>query len=705
MRLRFTDYVFDTEARQLERLGVPVRLSPKAFALLEMLLERRPNAVSKRDLLDRVWPDTIVEERNVKNLVGEIRSALQDDGDDPSIVRTVQRFGYAFSAEVRPEEVRPEPEPARRTRLPARLAVVGGVLVLAIGGIGFWRFSTRKHPTRLVFDQMRVTRVSTAANVSQAAISHDGKLLAYGTETEDGASTLWLGQTGSESRTRLVSLRDVAFGDADYGGITFSPDGNSIYFTTWTPDEVNRLQRIPTIGGPITNVLRDVDSEVTFSPDGTRFAFTRSYPKTQETTLRVANADGSDERVILTKKPFCEFTHASWSPDGRTIATVFNDGRGRFSVECIDVHSGKSETLGTMRWAHAGRLSWLPDGSGLFLIARELGEERADQLWLDSYPEGEARRITRDLNDYRSLTISRDSSLLSVQTAQAGQLWISSATGDSPRQLTLTMQTGLDGLSWTRAGEILYTVTAGTNPDIWRIDPRSNVSVPVIEHAGFDGTPIECGDFVVFTSNRSGKPGVLWRADRDGHNVVRLTEAKTNGWPVCSADGQWVFYSAPEDDRTWDWLRVWRVSIRGAAPQLVSHAVAYSAVVLSPDGKRLAFVSQPLAPDDAPLGKAFLAILDIDRGTMTKLENPLGMVVGLPLQWTPDGQAVAYVAVRDGVSNLWRMPIDGTAATPITHFDSGEALLHFAFSGDGKQLAMVRGWKNTDVVLMSPAPQ
>src|SRR5436189_3969704 len=144
--------------------------------------------------------------------------------------------------------------------------------------------------------------------------------------------------------------------------------------------------------------------------------------------------------------------------------------------------------LGRMRWSHVGRIVWLSDGSGLLLSAREPGEERADQLWLTSYPEGVARRITHDLNDYRSATMSRDARLLVVQTAQAGQLWISSATGASPRQLTLNMQTGLDGLSWTEAGEILYTVTAGDNPDIWRINPRTGASAPVLEHPGFDGT-------------------------------------------------------------------------------------------------------------------------------------------------------------------------------------------------------------------------
>src|SRR5439155_15660444 len=127
--------------------------------------------------------------------------------------------------------------------------------------------------------------------------------------------------------------KDLGFADPDYGGITFSPDGNYIYYTAWILDEVNSLSRIPTIGGAITKVLRDVDSAIAFSPDGTRFAFTRSGPG-QGTTVRVANADGSEERAILTRKGFTEFTHASWSPDGHTIATVFNDGLGRYSVEC-----------------------------------------------------------------------------------------------------------------------------------------------------------------------------------------------------------------------------------------------------------------------------------------------------------------------------------------------------------------------------------
>lgn len=704
MRLRFTDYLFDTETRQLERQGVPVHLSPKAFTILELLLERRPNAVSKRELLDRVWPDALVEERNVKNLVAEIRSALQDDSTDPALVRTVQRFGYAFSGEVQLEEPHPpERESGARTRRTVSLAVGIGAMVVALAGIVLWTLSklqSSKPPVAAAFLQMRMTRLSTAASVSAAAISPDGKLIAYTTETEDGVGKLWVGHTGSESRTQLVSSTNLVFADADYGGITFSADGNYIYYTAQVLDEPSSLSRIPTIGGGITRVIRDVDSAIAFSPDGTRFAFTRGGKELA--TVRVANADGSEERPIVARTGIYEFTHASWSPDGRTIATVSNDGSGRFSVECIDVRSGRSAVLGRIRWSHAGGIAWLSDGRALLLCAREAGDERADQLWLISYPDGVARRITHDLNDYRSVTTSRDSKLLVVQTAQAGQIWISSDTGLSPHQLTLSTQTGLDGLSWTAAGEILYTVAAGNNPDIWRINPSTGASVPVIEHPGFDGTPIECGDFVVFTSSRSASPGVLWRTDRDGHNVVRLTAARTYGRPVCSADGQRVFYRAPEDDRFWYWWRPWKVSIRGAPSQLLSHEVVYSAIALSPEGKRLAFVSQPLSAGNVPLGKTYLAILDIDRGSITKLVNPLGIAWNLPLQWTPDGRALAYVNVQGGISNIWRLPVDGTAATPITHFDSGQPLLNFVFSRDGKQLALERGWNTTDVVLINP---
>lgn len=96
MNLRFGPFLLDSGARQLLCNGLPRRLTPKALALLELLLSERPRAVSKREILERLWPGTFVSESNVPTLVNEVRAALDDDGRRPRYVRTVHRYGYAF---------------------------------------------------------------------------------------------------------------------------------------------------------------------------------------------------------------------------------------------------------------------------------------------------------------------------------------------------------------------------------------------------------------------------------------------------------------------------------------------------------------------------------------------------------------------------------------------------------------------------------
>ena len=83
------------------RGAVPVHLSPKAFDVLTVLLERRPEAVSKDDLLALVWPDTFVVEASLTMVIAEVRRALGDESRSPRFIRTVQRYGYAFCAEAR----------------------------------------------------------------------------------------------------------------------------------------------------------------------------------------------------------------------------------------------------------------------------------------------------------------------------------------------------------------------------------------------------------------------------------------------------------------------------------------------------------------------------------------------------------------------------------------------------------------------------
>ena len=107
MRVHFGSYILDQESRQLLRGNEVVHLSPKAFDLLGILVSHRPKALAKSDLQERLWPGTFVIEKNLANLVSEIRDAIGDDSSNPRFIRTVHRFGYAFRDTVRGSEVGP----------------------------------------------------------------------------------------------------------------------------------------------------------------------------------------------------------------------------------------------------------------------------------------------------------------------------------------------------------------------------------------------------------------------------------------------------------------------------------------------------------------------------------------------------------------------------------------------------------------------
>jgi DNA-binding winged helix-turn-helix (wHTH) protein len=98
MRFRFGDCVLDTERRELERDGEGVRLSPKAYRLLALLVEHRPRALSKEELHEGVWQGVHVSDKSLSNLVSELRAAIGDHSPDERMVRTVHGFGFAFDA-------------------------------------------------------------------------------------------------------------------------------------------------------------------------------------------------------------------------------------------------------------------------------------------------------------------------------------------------------------------------------------------------------------------------------------------------------------------------------------------------------------------------------------------------------------------------------------------------------------------------------
>ena len=118
MRTQFEPFTLDTGTRELLKGGQAIHLSPKAFDVLALLLERRPNVITKKDFDDRIWPGVFVSDANLSVIVSEIRRALGDTPRDQLFIRTIDRVGYAFSGRAT-DDASERPAPALGRRRPA----------------------------------------------------------------------------------------------------------------------------------------------------------------------------------------------------------------------------------------------------------------------------------------------------------------------------------------------------------------------------------------------------------------------------------------------------------------------------------------------------------------------------------------------------------------------------------------------------------
>jgi Tol biopolymer transport system component len=335
----------------------------------------------------------------------------------------------------------------------ARLGLLAGALV-GLAGLGFGIYYwTGKggagNAPAAHFESMRMARSTTTGNVEQAALSPDGKWLASVLKDRDGYS-LWVKQVATGSDVRVAQPLATPF-----LGITFSPDGNYLYYVnqeTGGPG-YSVLYQVPTLGGKARKILFDIDTGVTFSPDGKKLAFVRGYPKEKESALMVAGVDGTGERKLVVRRDpdnfgssatsrHSEFQYIapSWSPDGRSLAAVITNTRGgaHAELESVDVETGKEAPLGSARWRNpivvAMSYSWVPDGTGLVVTGSEEKGPPKSQVWFLPYPDGRARKITNDLNQYSGVGITSDSTTVATaQENRTANLWTLPVPTTKPR--------------------------------------------------------------------------------------------------------------------------------------------------------------------------------------------------------------------------------------------------------------------------------
>ena len=579
-------------------------------------------------------------------------------------------------------------------------ALFTAVLLLAAMGAGIWMykaFSTSKKPERSVIAP-KLQSLTSSGNASDAAISPDGKWVAH-VKNDAGQQSLWLRQVVTTSDKQIVPPSIQR-----YNGITFSKDGNYLYYVLGDPNNPFRtLYQVPVLGGA-SRKLTNVTSPVSLSPDGTRLAFARVNQISGETALIVVNADGAGERQIAMRKVPGQFSGAgpSWSPDGKLLASGVidfdpNTRRAAATLVEVQVESGAERPITSYTWQPPlGQVVWFAGGTGLAVIGIESGA-RTNQIWHVSYPDGEVRKITNDLNNYNRLSLSADSgALVTVQTEGASSVWVA-PQGDTSRarQISSGKSDGQTGLSLMPDGRIVYVSRESGQNDIWIMGGDGKNQKQLTANAVNNVHPwvTPGGQYIVFTSSRELLRRSIWRMDPDGGNLKRLTEGPGDILPQSSPDGRWVVFWSNRSGE----LRAWKVSIDGGEPVQLSDQLMNNPTV-SPDGSQIACLSLETQPNGL---KSKIAIIPFAGGDPIKvLDLPQSYrQTNVGLRWTPDGRALTYVDTTDGVSNIWALPLDGGKPVQLTNFKTDQ-IFWFAFSQDGKQLALSRGTETSDVILI-----
>ena len=626
---------------------------------------RYQSAAEMRADLKRLKRDT--SSGRVNTISGAIGSA-QGSGGSPVADAAPAQSASAMTA-----------APTAKSWLWKAILTVAAVVIAAAA---FGGYKLLHRGTQLNLQNMQISRLTDSGKASQVAISPDGRYIVY-VLRDGGRQSLWVRNVATKSDVQVLPPDEIAF-----AGVSFSPDGNYIYFTRSDKSTTlfNFLYSMPVLGGTPRQVLRDIDSPVAFSPDGKQFAFMRGVPDRNVTEIRIANADGSSDHLLASVPSLVVFMFGvAWSPDGKTIAApILQKGSDiRWALDTINVADGSVNELFSGREG-IGRPAWLPDGSALLMNIQLLEEHRC-QLWLVSFPSGERRRFTKDLSDYAPiLDLTQNGKMLAAidkrrnshifvvpggQTAQARQI-TTGETSDS------AVAEGPPGklLVRSRQNELVLVNADGND----RVVPQPNV----LNY----GSMSTCGDrYLVFTSYEENKARLL-RTDAEGANPTKLSDDVLNA--ECSPDGKWVLYTAALSNT------LNRLSIDGGAPTLIATFPLGVTASISPDGKWIACSYQEAGPVPTPK----ISVIPVEGGAPTHVFGVPGTAYGLG--WSPDQKGIQYLWTTNGATNVWEQPLSSGKPHPVTSFTSGR-IFDFAWTRDGKNLLLAKGDDVSDVVLIS----
>src|SRR5262249_30453804 len=552
---RFGEFTLDTEQRVLFRAGSPVALTPKVFDTLLVLIEHSGRIIEKNELMNRLWPDSFVEEANLAYNIQQLRRCLGDNARRPAYIETVARRGYRFIARVEdvltegeevggnragrcitseanspqhvtaPESDTPEQGPVPLTELarkplinvaaaswsrrPADRAafavalfalLTGGIFVLqrSLAGSNKWLTTNPKTGAGRLAMPVSVEKLTASGQSSNVAISHDGRYIAYTIGGTTTIQSIWLRQLSTNTNVEIVPPAGVIY------NLTFAGNGEYLYFVKGDP---KALYRVALVGGVPTRILDNLEGNFSLSADDSQIAFIReaiNRDGQREYSLMIANSDGSGERALLERTHPNRLDAPLWSPDSQSIICAHgNPWSGSQNVRILEVSvaNGAEREVSPHNFYRIKKMAWLPHKSGLIISG---AKTNAVELWRLSFSDMELRQAAESLASYFDLGITDDGSkVVASQAARVSELWV--GTNRDPQTLKKTTQ-AIDGFCWTPDGRLVYQSSAAGTSDLWITHPNGSGQKQLTVNAGANAAPTMApdGHYIAFTSSRTG---------------------------------------------------------------------------------------------------------------------------------------------------------------------------------------------------------
>jgi serine/threonine protein kinase len=576
----------------------------------------------------------------------------------------------------------------------AAFALVGLLVLATALSLSLYRFAKSKNTSGEPFRHIRLSRLTNIGNVGNFALSPDGNLIAYETKEKEGVS-IWVRQIEMSNSVNLVPLKkgNITF-------LTFSPDGKFVYYGFFSGyDSTEALYSVPALGGASRRVPNITTNFMSFAPDGKHYAQVTSNMAAGEKALVINALDSNEETRLAVRRAPRSFNilgqFCAWSPDGKTIAVISNetDADGHFSTLVgVSTADGAEKPLSAQRWNELNSVQWLKDGSGLLVLGSDTQQARS-QIWLIS-ADGAARMLTNDLNDYSYLGVTADGKqIVAVQESRTSSIWFGPFGQSANDFQELISETGaLDTIVLPADDQIIFRSHADGKPNLWTIGTDGGGRRQLTVDAEVDGRGLcaaPAAKLIVFPARKAGKVN-LWRVNVAGGDAEQLTFGDGEFFPVCLPDERGVVYQKGSGYGIKSTL--WSISLAGGQPlQLTDYYAIRPA--LSPDGRHIAFFY-------LTKGKWRIGIISAAGGAIEQnFEVPEGVLDRI-LRWSPDGQALFYIANEGNVGNVWSLPLNGQLPKQVTKFNA-QLLADFVLTQHGQRAVVTRTIKLRDIVTIS----